>query len=142
MAAPGCRGEERHVATTVPIATGSPSRHHASSSPRTSRTLDHLRELVGGVQRVPGDEAVAVRQHGTYPCLDRRVPVLAGMGVGPDDAVGERAQPTHLAREEVDPGALPAVARDDDDRPTGGPALSPPVEEGLERLTDPGATGP
>ncbi|MGB3593164.1 MAG: hypothetical protein WA994_03260, partial [Ornithinimicrobium sp.] len=61
--APGGRGAERQVSTTVATATGSPASHHARSSGSTSRTADHLQHLSEGRERVPGHEVIDVWQH-------------------------------------------------------------------------------
>src|SRR4029453_2738503 len=70
MAAPGCRGAERQVPTTVPMPTVSPDPHQASRSLRTSRIgapLKHwrvppevLRMLPANVPR-PSDQDEADR---------------------------------------------------------------------------------
>src|SRR5664279_4317350 len=64
--APGWRGADFQVPTTVPTPTLSPARHHASSSVMTSRTCDHLGDVAERVEAVACDELVDVgqgRQH-------------------------------------------------------------------------------
>ena len=56
--------------------------------------------------------------------------------------VRQPPQPRHLLGEQVGAAALPAVAAHDDDRPARRAALSPPVEERLEHLAQPGAARP
>jgi len=48
IVAPAGRGADRHVATTVAIATGSPWPYQRSRSSRTSRMGDHLNQLFEG----------------------------------------------------------------------------------------------
>ena len=62
--------------------------------------------------------------------------------VGPDDAVGDPAQASHLFAEQLGPAPVPAV-RDHDDRGASGQASDPPrVVEGPHALAEAGAARP
>src|SRR4051812_49795577 len=62
ITAPGGRGEDCQVATTVPMPIGAPVRHHRSRSSSTSRTGDHLHQVLQGGEAVAGHEVVEVGQ--------------------------------------------------------------------------------
>src|SRR6476469_8620303 len=142
MAAPGWRGDDFQVPTTVPIPMVSPAAHHRVRSSITSRTTDHLHKMPQRVERMPGDELVHVRQGRHHTSGDRGEAVLASVWVDPDDAVREAGESLHLLAEQLRVAALPAVAGDDDDRAPGRPTLAPEVEEGAQRLAKAGAAAP
>src|SRR4051812_26707326 len=107
--APGGRGADRKVATTVPTPISSPLRHHSSSSGRTSRISQHLHQVGIGRQRVAGDEVVTVGKRGEHPGLDGLVAVLAPVGVHPHHAMSDPLQPGHLLGEHRRITSLPSV---------------------------------
>src|SRR4051794_21304086 len=142
IAAPGWRGADFQVPITVPRPTVSPERHQDSRSVSTSRMRDHLREGVQGIEGVAGQQVVEVRQRRGHAGGDGGEAVLAPVRVDPPHGVGEPGQPGHLLAQQGGVAALPPVRRDDDDRPPGRPALPPEVQEGPQRLAEPGAAAP
>src|SRR3954467_10352816 len=58
IVAPAWRGALRQVPTTVARPTGSPARHHASSSSTTSRTAHLPDDFLQCREAVPGDQRV------------------------------------------------------------------------------------
>src|SRR4051794_28777302 len=140
--APAGRGADWKVATTVPTPTVSPASHHCISSSMTSRTTDHLQDLGERAQRVPGDELVAVRQRGGDPSLDGLVPRLPAVRVHPHHAMRESLHPLHLLSQLRGVAALPTVTEDNDHGAASHSPGTPPVQERLQRLPEPGAAGP
>src|SRR3954452_5493493 len=125
IAAPGWRGEDFQVLTTVARPTVLPARHHVSRSSRTSRTgnlLGHFRQRVDGMS---GEQFVDVRQGGGHAGGHRREHLPASMRGDPQHTMSQPREPCHLFREQRGVAALPPVRRDHHDRPPGGAALPP-----------------
>src|SRR6476469_4675405 len=141
IAAPGARGADENVATTVPSATRSPAEYRRINSASTSRTADLHQQLLEGGQAVAGKQPVNVRQCRRDSRLDRRVPVAAGVRVHPQHPVRQPAQPRDLLAEQGRVTTFPAVREQHDGRPAREPALAPAVEEHLDRLAEAGAAG-
>src|SRR6476646_9699208 len=147
MAAPGCRGADFQVRTTVASPNGCPASYSRATSSMTSRTGPPLvgeqpGQLLEAREAVPGEELVAVRERRDDPGGQRLVPLAGTVRVQPDDAVREPVQPRHLLAELRGVTALPAVGRDHDDRPARSAALSVPVEELLDVGAEPGPAVP
>src|SRR2546429_4040466 len=66
IVAPGGRGADRQVATTVATPTGASAAHQRCSSSSTSRTGDHPDQLLQRREAVPRDEVVQIRQGGGH----------------------------------------------------------------------------
>src|SRR3954451_21763609 len=66
IAAPGWRGEDFQVLTTVARPTVLPARHHVSRSSSTSRTGDHLGHFRQRVDGMSGEQFIDVRQGGGH----------------------------------------------------------------------------
>src|SRR2546423_1093418 len=125
IVAPGGRGAERQVATTVAMPTGSPARHQRVRSASTSRTGDHLYKFFQRRETVAGDEVVQVRQGGGHPAREGRVAGLAAGRVDPDQPVGQPGQPPQLGGQVRRVAELPALAADHHHGTPVGSALSP-----------------
>src|SRR4051812_25538633 len=123
--APGGRGAERQVPTTVPTPTVSPACHQPIRSSRTSRTGDHSCQFLERGQAVPGDEVVNAGQRRDHARGQRLVAGPSLVRVDPDDGVRQPLQPGHLLGQQLRAAAFPAVAADDDDGAPCGAPLSP-----------------
>ena len=142
ITAPGGRGADSNVATTVPTATDSPASHHVINRSSTSRIGDHLQKVREAGQAVPRDEVVDMRQDGDDPGLHRQIPGLAAMRIEPDHPVRQAGQTLQLRAEQRGVPALPPVTAHHHDGTPRHPALAPAVQEHLQHLTEPGTTRP
>src|SRR4051812_31684004 len=123
IVAPGGRGAERQVATTVAMPTGSPARHQRGRAASTARTGDHPYKFFPPREAVAGDEVVQVRQGGGHPAREGRVAGLAAVRVDPAQPVGQPGQPPQLRGQVGRVAELPAVAADHHHGTPGGTAL-------------------
>src|SRR4051794_9255587 len=117
--APGGRGADWNVATTVPTPTVCPASHHGSNSAITSRTRDHLQRLCERRHAVSGDEVVDEGHRRDDSALHRQVAGFALMRVDPHDSMRQSMQSAHSLAQLLTVAALPPVAHDDDDGATG-----------------------
>src|SRR5215475_9345830 len=92
IVAPAGRGAERHVATTVAIATGSPSPYQRSRSSRTSRMGDHPHQVVERIQGMSRYKSIKVRQARGHSRGQRFISRLAAVRVDPDESIGQPGQ--------------------------------------------------
>ena len=106
--APTGRGAERRVATTVAIATFSPSARQRSMSARisftpraSSRCRRGRRPALRGWPDCARQEPVDVRQRGAHAAGERLVVRMALERVDPDDRVRLPGEPRHLAADDV-----------------------------------------
>src|SRR5262245_801657 len=118
-----------------------------SSSSRTGTAYrgsgaERLRERLEALEVVARQEDVDARERGRHPARERLVAGRALQGVRPDHPVREAAEPRHLGPQHRRIPPLEAVGAQHDDGAAERGALAPPVEERLQRLTDPGAALP
>src|SRR6266540_942300 len=145
IAAPGARGPEPSMSTTLATATGLPAPRQRSMSSSSSRmcvlrvgravtpargfVADDRRELFHRGQRMPLDEVVDVGQRCGHAPGQRGVARRDLQRVDPHDVEGHSLQAAHLLGEHVGVAAVPAIAEDDDDRAAGHSAYAPFVVE-------------
>src|SRR6478752_2739999 len=85
--APGGRGADWKVATTVPIPTVSPAFHQPISSSSTSRMGDYLHQICERCQRVTGYERVNMGERRGHSLLYGLVADQPPVRIHPDDPV-------------------------------------------------------
>src|SRR5215213_8997831 len=98
---------------------------------------DGAGELFEGLEVVAGEEDVDVRERGGHASCERLVAGGGLEGVDPDDPVGEAAQALHLLGEHGYVAPVPAVGENYHNGPARHAALSPPVDELLDRIPKP-----
>src|SRR5215212_9526958 len=96
MDAPGGRGADSNVATTVAIPTVRPSRPQPSSWGSTSRIRDDLQQLLESRDGVSRHEVVTVWQCRGHAELHGLVAGRTLVRVSPDHSMGESGQTLHL----------------------------------------------
>src|SRR3978361_1614684 len=106
--------------------------------PTPDRIRPHFRQIREGRHRVPGDEVVYVWQRRGHTLLHRLIPDEATMRVHPDHPMREAMKSCHLVSKKCRAPPLPTVTGEHHDGPTRHPALTPAVQEGLERFSEPG----
>src|SRR5262249_26697986 len=129
IAAPGWRGAERKVATTVPSAVGRPSCQFTSTMSRTSRTPHLRQQFVQRGQAVPGEQPVDVRHGRGDPGLYRGIARTADVRVAPQDGVREPAQPRQLLAEQRRVAPFPPVREHHRDGLPRQPAMPPAIKK-------------
>src|SRR5215471_14732512 len=108
----------------------------------TSSCGDGFRHGFEGTQAVATQELVAPGKGRCHAaCKGHELPTRLPR-VDPDDPVGEKAEPLHLAFDQAGIAAFPPVREDDDDCAACQPASAVPVVEALQGFAYPRATGP